>query len=85
MFNCSVGAVFRLVELRARTPFGSKAGLNWIRAIRLFVFQTRALATFFLRWPKPIIADECFLIIGRAHFMKPERYFAANDPIRPSR
>jgi hypothetical protein len=86
LFNCcSVEAAFRVVELRARTPFGPWAFLNWIRAIRPFAFRTRALAKCFLRYPKVTIADEFFSIIERAYFMKPKRYFAAKDPIRPLR
>ena len=85
LFKRPVGATFRVVELRARTPFRPWALLNWIRAIRPFAFRTRALATFFLRRPKVTIADECFSIIERAHFMKPKGYFAAKDPIRPLR
>jgi transglutaminase-like putative cysteine protease len=52
------------------------------RAIRPFAFRTRALATFFSRHPEVTIADDCFSIIERAHFMKPKRYFAAKGSIR---
>jgi len=81
LFKRPVGATFRVVELRARTLFGPQAFLNWIRAIRPFAFRTRALATFFLRHPEVTIADDCFSIIERAHFMKPKRYFAAKGSI----
>ena len=85
LFKRPVAATFRVVELRARTPFDPQALLNWIRAIRPFAFRTRALATFFSRHPEVMIADDCFSIIERAHFMKPKRYFAAKGPIRQAR
>src|SRR4029077_2674959 len=78
-----VRAAFRVVGLRARTPLGPSALLNWIRAIRPSAFRAPALAKCFLRYPKVTIADDCFSIIERAYFMKPITYFAANDPTRP--
>ena len=71
-----------MVALRARPPFDPQALLNWLRAIRPFAFRTRASATFFSRHPEVTIADDCFSIIERAHFMKPKPYFAAKGSVR---
>ena len=80
LFKRPVAATFRVVELRARTRFDPRALLNWIRAIRPFAFRTRASATFFSRHPEVTIADDCFSIIERAHFMKPKEIFCGQRP-----
>src|SRR5690242_3781496 len=73
------------MELRAGIPFGSLALLNWIQGIRPFAFPIPASATFFLRSREATNAGGRFSTIEPAHFMKPERYFAAKDPTRRAR